>query len=106
LRVSADVHGEMLDLKRTINANVDQLNVFVSEVMRVAREVGTDGKLGQAAASLEVHGVWKDVIASMNLMAGNLTGQVRNIVEVTTAVAARPRSGRERGDRRAPASVA
>ncbi|CAM3315493.1 ATP-binding protein [Halomonas lysinitropha] len=87
-RVSADVRGEMLDLKETINGNVDQLNVFVSEVTRVAREVGTEGKLGQAAASsLEVHGAWKDVIESMNLMAGNLTGQVRNIAEVTTAVA-------------------
>lgn len=88
-RVTADVRGEMLDLKNTINGNVDQLNVFVSEVMRVSREVGTEGKLGQSAAtaSLEVRGVWKDVIESMNLMAGNLTGQVRNIAEVTTAVA-------------------
>lgn len=87
-RVSADVRGEMLDLKNTINGNVDNLNVFVSEVMRVAREVGTEGKLGQAAAfSLEVQGAWKDVIESMNLMAGNLTGQVRNIAQVTTAVA-------------------
>ncbi|HVM12909.1 MAG TPA: hypothetical protein VM287_01080 [Egibacteraceae bacterium] len=86
--VSADVRGEMRELKDTINGKVDQLNVFVSEVMRVAREVGTEGKLGQAAASsLEVRGVWKDVIESMNVMAGNLTGQVRNIAEVTTAVA-------------------
>ena len=87
-RVSADVRGDMLDLKDTINGKVDQLNVFVSEITRVAREVGTEGKLGQAAAfSLEVRGVWKDVIESMNVMAGNLTGQVRNIAEVTTAVA-------------------
>ncbi|MEX2619855.1 MAG: ATP-binding protein [Egibacteraceae bacterium] len=87
-RMSADVHGEILQLKQTMNGKVDQLNVFVSEVMRIAREVGTEGKLGQAAASsLEVRGVWKDVIESMNLMAGNLTGQVRNIAEVTTAVA-------------------
>ncbi len=87
-RVSADVRGEMLDLKNTINGNVDQLNVFVSEVMRVSREVGTEGKLGQSAAtSLKVRGVWKEVIESMDLMAGNLTGQVRNIAEVTTAVA-------------------
>ena len=86
-RVSADVHGEMLDLKNTINGKVDQLNVFVSEVMRVAREVGTEGKFGQAVASLESRGVWKEIIQSMNLMAGNLTGQVRNIAEVTTAVA-------------------
>ncbi len=87
-RVSADVRGEMLELKETINGNVDQLNIFASEIMRIAREVGTEGKLGQAAASsLEVNGAWKNVIESMNLMAGNLTGQVRNIAEVTTAVA-------------------
>lgn len=87
-RVSADVQGEMLDLKNTINGKVDHLNIFVSEVMRVAREVGTEGKFGQATAfSLEVRGAWKDVIESMNLMVANLTGQVRNIAEVTTAVA-------------------
>ncbi len=87
-RVSSDVRGEMLDLKNTINGKVDQLNIFVSEVSRVAREVGIEGKFGQAAAvSLEVRGAWKDVIESMNLMAGNLTSQVRNIAEVTTAVA-------------------
>ncbi len=87
-RVSSDVQGEILDLKNTINGKVDHLNVFVSEVMRVAREVGTEGKFGQAAAfSLEVRGAWKDVIESMNLMAANLTSQVRNIAEVTTAVA-------------------
>jgi signal transduction histidine kinase/CheY-like chemotaxis protein/HAMP domain-containing protein len=87
-KVSADVRGEMLDLKNTINAMVDQLNGFVSEVTRVAREVGTEGKLGQAAAvTVEVGGVWKDLTDTVNLMAGNLTGQVRNIAEVTTAVA-------------------
>ncbi len=87
-KVSADVRGEMLDLKNTINAMVDQLNGFASEVTRVAREVGTEGKLGQAAAvTIEVGGVWKDLTDNVNLMAGNLTGQVRNIAEVTTAVA-------------------
>jgi signal transduction histidine kinase/CheY-like chemotaxis protein/HAMP domain-containing protein len=87
-KVSADVRGEMLDLKNTINGMVDQLNGFVSEVTRVAREVGTEGKLGQAAAvTIEVGGVWKELTDNVNLMAGNLTGQVRNIAEVTTAVA-------------------
>ncbi len=87
-KVSADVRGEMLDLKNTINAMVDQLNGFASEVTRVARDVGTEGKLGQAAAvTIEVGGVWKDLTDNVNLMAGNLTGQVRNIAEVTTAVA-------------------
>jgi signal transduction histidine kinase/CheY-like chemotaxis protein/HAMP domain-containing protein len=87
-KITADVHGEMLELKTTINAMVDQLNGFVSEVTRVAREVGTEGKLGQAAAvTIEVGGVWKDLTDNVNLMAGNLTGQVRNIAEVTTAVA-------------------
>jgi len=87
-KVSADVRGEMLELKNTINAMVDQLNGFVSELTRVAREVGTEGKLGQAAAvTIEVGGVWKELTDNVNLMAGNLTGQVRNIAEVTTAVA-------------------
>jgi signal transduction histidine kinase/HAMP domain-containing protein/ActR/RegA family two-component response regulator len=87
-KITADVHGEMLELKNTINAMVDQLNGFISEVTRVAREVGTEGKLGQAAAvTIEVGGVWKDLTDNVNLMAGNLTGQVRNIAEVTTAVA-------------------
>jgi signal transduction histidine kinase/HAMP domain-containing protein/ActR/RegA family two-component response regulator len=87
-KVTAEVGGEMLDLKNTINAMVDQLNGFVSELTRVAREVGTEGKLGQAAAvTIEVGGVWKDLTDNVNLMAGNLTGQVRNIAEVTTAVA-------------------
>ena len=87
-KITADVHGEMLELKNTINAMVDQLNRFVSEVTRVVREVGTEGKLGQAAAvTIEVGGVWKDLTDNVNLMAGNLTGQVRDIAEVTTAVA-------------------
>ena len=87
-KVSADVRGEMLELKNTMNAMVDQLNGFASEVTRVAREVGTEGKLGQAAAvTIEVGGVWKDLTDNVNQMAGNLTGQVRNIAEVTTAVA-------------------
>ncbi len=87
-KVTAEVSGEMLELKNTINGMVDQLNGFSSEVTRVAREVGTEGKLGQAAAvTVEVGGVWKDLTDNVNLMAGNLTGQVRNIAEVTTAVA-------------------
>ena len=87
-KVSGEVGGDMLELKNTINAMVDQLNGFVSEVTRVAREVGTEGRLGQAAAvTIEVGGVWKELTDNVNLMAGNLTGQVRNIAEVTTAVA-------------------
>jgi signal transduction histidine kinase/HAMP domain-containing protein/ActR/RegA family two-component response regulator len=87
-KISVDVQGEMLVLKNTINGMVDQLNGFVSEVTRVAREVGTEGRLGQAAAvTIEVGGVWKDLTDNVNLMAGNLTGQVRDIAEVTTAVA-------------------
>jgi signal transduction histidine kinase/HAMP domain-containing protein/ActR/RegA family two-component response regulator len=87
-KVSVEVQGEMLELKNTINGMVDQLNGFVSEVTRVAREVGTEGKLGQAAAhTIEVGGVWKELTDNVNLMAGNLTGQVRDIAEVTTAVA-------------------
>ena len=87
-KVSADVQGEMLELKNTINGMVDQLNGFISELTRVARDVGTEGKLGQAAAyTIEVGGVWKELTDNVNLMASNLTGQVRNIAEVTTAVA-------------------
>src|SRR6195952_3506373 len=87
-KIAGDVHGELLELKDTINGMVDQLNGFISEVTRVAREVGTEGKLGQAAAvTIEVGGVWKDLTDNVNLMAGNLTGQVRNIADVTTAVA-------------------
>ena len=87
-KVSARRPGRDARAQDTINAMVDQLNGFVSEVTRVAREVGTEGKLGQAAAvTIEVGGVWKDLTDNVNLMAGNLTGQVRNIAEVTTAVA-------------------
>jgi signal transduction histidine kinase/HAMP domain-containing protein/ActR/RegA family two-component response regulator len=87
-KITGDVHGEMLELKHTVNAMVDQLNGFVSEVTRVVRDVGTEGKLGQAAAvTIEVGGVWRDLTDNVNVMAGNLTGQVRDIAEVTTAVA-------------------
>ncbi len=87
-KITAEVEGEVLELKHTINAMVDQLNLFISEVTRVIREVGTEGKLGQAAAvTIEVGGVWKDLTDNVNVMAGNLTGQVRDIAEVTTAVA-------------------
>src|ERR1700678_3212816 len=86
-KVTVDVKGEILQLKNTINAMVDQLNSFASEVTRVAREVGTEGKLGGQADVQGVAGVWKDLTDSVNSMAGNLTGQVRNIAEVTTAVA-------------------
>jgi HAMP domain-containing protein/CheY-like chemotaxis protein/signal transduction histidine kinase len=86
-KVTADVKGEILELKDTINTMADQLNAFASEVTRVAREVGTDGKLGGQAEVPGVGGTWKDLTESVNGMAGNLTGQVRNIAEVTTAVA-------------------
>src|SRR2546430_6717889 len=78
---------EILELKNTINTMVDQLNGFASEVTRVAREVGTEGKLGGQADVKGVAGTWKDLTDSVNFMAGNLTGPVRNIAEVTTAVA-------------------
>jgi HAMP domain-containing protein len=86
-KIAVDVKGEILELKSTINTMVDQLNGFASEVSRVAREVGTDGKLGGQARALGVAGTWKDLTDNVNLMAANLTGQVRNIAEVTTAVA-------------------
>ena len=87
-KITTDAQGDMLELKTTINAMVDQLNGFVSEVTRVIRDVGTEGKLGQAAAvTIEVAGVWKDLTDNVNIMADNLTGQVRDIAEVTTAVA-------------------
>src|SRR5439155_1311194 len=79
--------GEMLELKNTINTMVDQLSSFAAEVTRVAREVGTDGRLGGQAEVKGVSGTWKDLTESVNSMAGNLTGQVRNIAQVTTAVA-------------------
>jgi HAMP domain-containing protein/signal transduction histidine kinase/CheY-like chemotaxis protein len=86
-KITVDVRGEILELKNTINTMVDQLNSFASEVTRVAREVGTDGRLGGQAQVKGVGGVWKDLTDSVNSMAGNLTAQVRNIAEVTTAVA-------------------
>src|SRR5882724_6985718 len=86
-KITVDVKGEILDLKNTINTMVDQLRSFASEVTRVAREVGTEGKLGGQADVKGVAGTWKDLTDSVNFMAGNLTAQVRNIAEVTTAVA-------------------
>jgi HAMP domain-containing protein/CheY-like chemotaxis protein/signal transduction histidine kinase len=86
-KITVDVKGEILELKNTINTMVDQLNAFASEVTRVAREVGTEGKLGGQAAVPGVAGTWKDLTDSVNFMASNLTGQVRNIAEVATAIA-------------------
>jgi HAMP domain-containing protein/signal transduction histidine kinase/DNA-binding response OmpR family regulator len=86
-KISVDVRGEILELKDTINTMVDQLRSFASEVTRVAREVGTEGKLGGQAEVRDVAGTWKDLTDSVNSMAGNLTSQVRNIAEVTKAVA-------------------
>src|SRR4029077_9455694 len=86
-KITVDVRGEILLLKEAINTMVDQLRSFASEVTRVAREVGTEGKLGGQAVVLGVAGTWKDLTDSVNSMASNLTGQVRNISEVATAVA-------------------
>src|SRR2546422_935904 len=86
-KITVDVRGEILELKNTINTMGDQLNAFASEVTRVAREVGTEGKLGGQAEVRGVAGTWKDLTDSVNSMASNLTSQVRNIAEVTTAVA-------------------
>jgi HAMP domain-containing protein/signal transduction histidine kinase/DNA-binding response OmpR family regulator len=86
-KIAVDVKGEILELKNTINTMVDQLNAFASEVTRVAREVGTEGKLGGQAQVLGVAGTWKDLTDNVNSMASNLTGQVRNIAEVATAIA-------------------
>src|SRR5207249_4732528 len=86
-KITVDVRGEILELKNTINTMVDQLSSFVSEVTRVAREVGTEGKLGGQAEVKGVAGTWKDLTDNVNFMATNLTTQVRNIAEVTTAVA-------------------
>src|SRR5256885_145795 len=85
-KITVDVRGEILELKNTINTMVDQLNAFGNEVTRVAREVGTEGRLGGQADVKGVGGVWKDLTDNVNIMAGNLTSQVRNIAEVTTAV--------------------
>ena len=86
-KITVDARGEILELKNTINTMVDQLNAFAGEVTRVAREVGTEGELGGQADVRGVGGVWKDLTDSVNFMAGNLTSQVRNIAQVTTAVA-------------------
>src|ERR1700748_413053 len=86
-KITVDVRGEILQLKETLNTMVDQLNRFAGEVTRVAREVGTEGRLGGQANVPGVAGTWKDLTDSVNSMAGNLTAQVRNIAEVTTAVA-------------------
>jgi HAMP domain-containing protein/CheY-like chemotaxis protein/signal transduction histidine kinase len=86
-KITVDVRGEILELKNTINTMVDQLNAFASEVTRVAREVGTDGKLGGQAEVPGVAGTWKDLTDNVNFMASNLTAQVRNIAEVSTAIA-------------------
>ena len=87
-KITVNVKGEILELKNTVNTMVDQLSSFASEVTRVAREVGTEGKLGGQADVKGVAGTWKDLTDSVNSMAGNLTGQVRNIADVTKAVAA------------------
>ncbi len=87
-KITVDVKGEILELKNTINTMVDQLRSFASEVTRVAREVGTEGKLGGQADVQGVAGTWKDLTDNVNFMAGNLTSQVRNIADVTKAVAA------------------
>ncbi|HZH28000.1 MAG TPA: response regulator [Azospirillaceae bacterium] len=86
-KITVDAKGEILELKNTINTMVDQLNSFASEVTRVAREVGTEGKLGGQARVEGVAGTWKDLTDNVNMMAANLTGQVRNIADVVTAVA-------------------
>ena len=86
-KITVDVKGEVLELKETINTMVDQLRSFSAEVTRVAKEVGTEGKLGGQAQVEGVSGVWKDLTENVNTLASNLTGQVRNIAEVTTAVA-------------------
>ena len=86
-KITVNVSGEILQLKETINTIVNQLNAFSGEVTRVAREVGTDGRLGEQANVLGVAGTWKDSNPLVNYMAGNLTGQVRNIAEVAIAIA-------------------
>src|SRR5262249_4033172 len=80
-KITVDVRGEILQLKEAVNTMVDQLNAFAAEVTRVAREVGTEGKLGGQAQVRDVSGVWKDLTENVNIMAGNLTAQVRNIAD-------------------------
>src|SRR5256886_1828009 len=86
-KITVDARGEILALKSTVNTMVDQLSSFADEVTRVAREVGTEGKLGGQAQVKGVSGVWRDLTDNVNYMGSNLTGQVRNIAQVTTAVA-------------------
>src|SRR3712207_6437335 len=86
-QITVDAQGEILELKRTINTMVDQLSSFADEVTRVAREVGTEGILGGQAEVKGVSGTWRDLTENVNFLAGNLTDQVRNIAQVTTAVA-------------------
>src|SRR2546426_5504986 len=86
-KITVDVQGEILELKQTINTMVDQLNSFASEVTRVAREVGTDGRLGGQAVVPGVAGTWKDLTDNVNTMAGNLTVQLRDVSKVATAIA-------------------
>src|SRR5437016_13078391 len=86
-KITVDVKGEILELKNTVNTMVDQLSTFAEEVTRVAREVGTEGRLGGQAQVPQVAGTWKDLTDNVNFMASNLTGQVRNIAEVATAIA-------------------
>src|SRR5205807_173771 len=86
-KITVDVRGEILELKNTINTMVDQLNAFASEVTRVAREVGSEGKLGGQAQVAGVSGTWRDLTESVNFKIGNPTCRVRNIADVTTAVA-------------------
>src|SRR5438034_2481461 len=84
-KITVEVKGEILELKNTVNTMVDQLSSFAAEVTRVAREVGTEGKLGGQADVRDVAGTWKDLTDNVNLMAGNLTSQVRNIDAVIAA---------------------
>ena len=98
-KITVDVRGEILELKDTINTMVDQLNSFASEVTRVAREVGTEGKLGGQAQVPGVAGTWKDLTDNVNSMATNLTAQVRNIAEVATAIARRRPVEEDHGER-------
>src|SRR5690606_18357109 len=86
-KITVDARGEVFELKNTINVMVDQLRSFAAEVTRVAKEVGTEGKLGGQADVKGVSGTWKDLTDNVNSLAGNLTAQVRNIAKVTTAVA-------------------
>ena len=98
-KITVDVKGEISELKNTINTMVDQLRSFAAEVTRVAREVGTEGKLGGQADVQGVAGTWKDLTDSVNSMASNLTSQVRNIADVTKAVAAGDLSEEDHGRR-------